>query len=140
MKQIFIFVILSIALIGCETYTSYGPSRYSVNHISFVQHIDTGKSYSMMNKIAHVATSNAKLKCKRENPNNQEGCLLHSIKNYYNDGSYKTLSYWNGTVAKYNSQFNNNRINELESLIKDFENGKISRSEFNRKKKELIEN
>ena len=93
-----------------------------------------------MNKIAHVATSNAKLKCKRENRNNQEGCLLHSIKNYYNDGTYKTLSYWNGTVAKYNSQFNNNRINELESLIKAFEDGKISRSEFNRKKKELIEN
>ena len=140
MKQFFIFVILSIVLAGCETYP-YSQSRYSVSHLATVKHIDTGKTYNKMGyKDAGYATLDAKKDCTRDNPNNTMGCLAYSVKNFYNDGTSLTVSYWSGSVAKYNSQFNNNRINQLELLIKDFENGKISKSEFDRKKKELIGN
>ena len=145
MKQIFIFIILSIALIGCETFENpqiMSKINSPFKWVSVYAHVDNPSiKYSYSSQASEIqASSFAKGKCLSKNKNNPKGCLRYSSASYYRDGKVNRYVNWDKAVERYNLKFNNKKINELESLIKDFENGKISRSEFNRKKKELIEN
>ncbi len=107
---------LFIVLTGCETtgiYKPYKPAKFKVSY----KH-PSGGYYTSTSLYYTSADYEAKLKCRNANPDNPSGCIVSTEK------------------------FKNNlsKIDKLQTLINDYESGKISKYEFEKKKKELIKN
>ena len=124
MKKLLGIVIIGFLLNSCSS-PSYNsnykkPSNSGYNQTKTtecVTHSKTGLKYCYTHNHKNSALNAAISNCKLANPYYKDGCKPSN-----------KVSKTNTTVAS------------LEDLIKDLESGKISKSEFNKKKKKLIGN